>query len=70
MIYGSSSYPADRGTTWAKSKVSHLDFGGVGWAAAGKRLLAIRPESGGIFPPKNSRGFRTTTDTIPHRWSP
>ncbi len=49
MIYGSSAYTADSGKTWAKSKVSHLDFGGVDWADTGKRLLALRHEAGGML---------------------
>ena len=30
-------------------KTSHLDFGTVDWADTGKRLLAIRHESGGML---------------------
>ena len=47
MIYGSSAFTTDGGKTWAKSKTSHLDFGAVDWADTGKRLLALRHESGG-----------------------
>jgi photosystem II stability/assembly factor-like uncharacterized protein len=49
MIYGGSAMTADGGKTWAKSGTSHLDFGGVDWADTGKRLLAIRHESGGVL---------------------
>ena len=49
MIYGSSAYTADSGKTWAKSKVSHLDFGGVDWADTGKRLLGLRHEANGLL---------------------
>jgi photosystem II stability/assembly factor-like uncharacterized protein len=49
MIYGSSAMTTDGGKTWAKSKLSHLDFGGVDWEDTGKRLLAIRHESGGML---------------------
>lgn len=49
MIYGSSAMTADGGTTWTKFKVSHLDFGAVDWADTGRRLLAIRHESGGLL---------------------
>jgi photosystem II stability/assembly factor-like uncharacterized protein len=49
MIYGSSAMTTDGGKSWAKSGTSHLDFGGVDWADTGKRLLAIRHESGGVL---------------------
>ncbi len=49
MIYGSSAMTADGGATWAKFKVSHLDFGAVDWGDTGRRLLAIRHESGGML---------------------
>jgi photosystem II stability/assembly factor-like uncharacterized protein len=49
MIYGDSAMTADGGKTWSKSATSHLDFGGVDWADTGKRLLAIRHESGGAL---------------------
>jgi len=49
MIYGSSAMTTDGGKTWTKSATSHLDFGGVDWADTGKRLLAVRHESGGAL---------------------
>jgi len=49
MIYGGCAMTVDGGKTWAKSTTSHLDFGGVDWADTGKRLLAIRHESGGTL---------------------
>jgi photosystem II stability/assembly factor-like uncharacterized protein len=47
MIYGGSALTTDGGKTWTKSSTSHLDFGGVDWGDTGRRLLAIRHESGG-----------------------
>jgi len=47
MIYGDSAITTDSGATWSKFKTSHLDFGGVDWEDTGKRLLALRHESGG-----------------------
>jgi len=47
MIYGSAGATADGGKTWTKSKVGHLDFGGVDWEASGKAMIAIVHESGG-----------------------
>lgn len=49
MIYGDSASTADGGKTWTKWKTSHLDFGAVDWADTGKRLLAMRHESGGML---------------------
>jgi hypothetical protein len=49
MIYGSSGLTTDGGATWTKWKTSHLDFGSVDWADTGKRLLALRHESGGML---------------------
>ncbi len=49
MIYGDSGMTADGGKTWTKWKTSHLDFGAVDWADTGKRLVAIRHESGGML---------------------
>ena len=49
MIYGDSAMTTDGGTTWTKFKTSHLDFGSVDWVDTGKRLLAIRHESGGML---------------------
>ena len=56
MIYGSSAMTADGGKSWAKSKVSHLDFGSVDWADTGKRLLALRHESGGMLTTSDDGG--------------
>ena len=56
MIYGSSAMTTDGGKTWAKSKVSHLDYGSVDWADTGKRLLAIRHESGGMLTTSDDGG--------------
>jgi hypothetical protein len=49
MIYGSSATTTNGGKTWTKSATSHLDFGGVDWADTGKRVLAMRHESGGVL---------------------
>jgi hypothetical protein len=49
MIYGGSAMTTDGGMNWSKSAVSHLDFGGLDWGDTGKRLLAIRHESGGML---------------------
>ena len=49
MIYGASASTEDSGKTWTPSKVSHLDFGAVDWAATGKCFLAIRHENGGML---------------------
>ncbi len=56
MIYGGSAMTTDGGKTWAKSKVSHLDFGSVDWADTGKRLIAIRHESGGMLTTSDDGG--------------
>lgn len=56
MIYGSSAMTTDGGTTWSKFKVTHLDFGAVDWADTGKRLLAIRHESGGVLTTSDDAG--------------
>ena len=56
MIYGSSAMTSDGGTTWTKFKTSHLDFGSVDWADTGKRLLAIRHESGGMLTTSDDGG--------------
>jgi photosystem II stability/assembly factor-like uncharacterized protein len=56
MIYGSSAMTTDGGKTWAKSKVSHLDYGGVDWEDTGKRLLAVRHEAGGMLTTSDDGG--------------
>lgn len=56
MIYGSSAMTTDGGKTWAKSKVSHLDYGSVDWGDTGQRLLAIRHESGGMLTTSDDGG--------------
>ncbi len=56
MIYGSSAMTTDGGTTWTKWKTSHLDFGAVDWADTGKRLLAMRHESGGMLTTSEDAG--------------
>lgn len=56
MIYGSSAMTTDGGATWSKFKVTHLDFGAVDWADTGKRLLAIRHESGGVLTTSDDAG--------------
>lgn len=61
MIYGSSAMTADSGKTWAKSKVTHLDYGSVDWGDTGKRLLALRHEAGGMLT-TSSDGGATWTD--------
>ncbi len=60
MIYGGSALTTDGGKTWAKSKVSHLDFGAVDWADTGRRLLAIRHESGGLLTTSDDGGATWT----------
>src|SRR5207302_307618 len=49
MIYGDSAMTVDSGKTWQKSKVTHLDFGAVDWEDTGKRIVALRHESGGLL---------------------
>jgi hypothetical protein len=49
MIYGSSALSTDGGVTWTKFKSTHFDFGSVDWADTGRRLLALRHESGGLL---------------------
>ena len=60
MIYGDSAMTADGGKTWTKWKTSHLDFGAVDWADTGKRLLAIRHESGGLLTTSEDGGATWT----------
>ena len=56
MIYGGSALTTDDGKSWTKSKTSHLDFGAVDWADTGKRLLALRHESGGVLTTSDDAG--------------
>jgi hypothetical protein len=56
MIYGSSAMTTDGGATWTKWKTTHLDFGGVDWADTGKRMLAMRHESGGMLTTSDDAG--------------
>ena len=56
MIYGSSALTPDGGKSWTKSKTTHLDFGAVDWADTGKRLLALRHESGGLLTTSDDGG--------------
>lgn len=56
MIYGSSASSTDGGRTWTKFKTSHLDFGAVDWADTGRRLLALRHESGGLLTTSDDGG--------------
>ena len=56
MIYGSSALTTDGGKSWTKSKTTHLDFGAVDWADTGKRLLALRHESGGLLTTSDDGG--------------
>lgn len=60
MIYGDSAMTADGGATWTKWKTSHLDFGAVDWADTGKRLLALRHESGGMLTTSDDGGATWT----------
>ena len=60
MIYGDSAGTADGGKTWTKWKTSHLDFGAVDWADTGKRLVAIRHESGGMLTTSEDGGATWT----------
>jgi photosystem II stability/assembly factor-like uncharacterized protein len=57
MIYGSSASTTDGGATWTKWKTSHLDFGSVDWSDTGKRLLALRHESGGMLTTSEDAGI-------------
>ncbi len=56
MIYGDSAMTTDGGKTWAKFKTSHLDFGAVDFADTGRRLVAIRHESGGMLTTSDDGG--------------
>ena len=56
MIYGSSAMTTDGGETWTKFKATHFDCGSVDWADTGKRLLAIRHESGGLLTTSDDGG--------------
>ncbi len=56
MIYGSSAITTDGGKTWAKSRSSHFDFGAVDWEDTGKRVLALRHESGGALATSDDSG--------------
>src|SRR5438105_8689666 len=49
MIYGDSAMTVDAGKTWQKYKVTHRDFGAVDWEDTGKRIAALRHESGGLL---------------------
>ncbi|MDB6151660.1 MAG: BNR/Asp-box repeat protein [Chthoniobacteraceae bacterium] len=60
MIYGDSAMTTDGGETWTKFKTSHLDYGAVDWADTGKRLLALRHESGGMLTTSNDGGLTWT----------
>ncbi|MEO8350261.1 MAG: hypothetical protein ABI680_00935 [Chthoniobacteraceae bacterium] len=60
MIYGSSALTTDGGLTWTKWKTSHLDFGAVDWSDTGKRLLALRHESGGVLTTSDDGGATWT----------
>ena len=60
MIYGDNAITTDGGKTWTKFKTSHLDFGAVDWADTGKRLLAIRHESGGLLTTSEDGGATWT----------
>jgi hypothetical protein len=57
MIYGSSGLTTDGGATWTKWNTSHLDFGSVDWSDTGKRLLALRHESGGMLTTSEDAGI-------------
>ncbi len=67
MIYGSSGMTTDGGNTWTKWTTSHLDFGAVDWADTGKRLLAMRHESGGMLTTSEDAG--TTWVDLSKGWS-
>jgi photosystem II stability/assembly factor-like uncharacterized protein len=56
MIYGDSAMTTDGGATWTKWKSSHFDFGAVDWAGTGRRLLALRHESGGMLTTSDDAG--------------
>ena len=56
MIYGDSAMTTDGGETWTKFKSSHFDYGSVDWADTGKRLLALRHESGGVLTTSEDAG--------------
>lgn len=67
MIYGSSAMTTDGGISWTKSRVSHLDYGSVDWGDTGKRLLAIRHESGGMLTTSADAG--TTWKDVEKGWN-
>ena len=67
MIYGSSAMTTDGGTTWTKFSTTHLDFGAVDWADTGKRLLALRHESGGLLTTSEDAG--ATWKDLQKGWS-
>ena len=48
MLHGGSAMTADGGKSWTKSQMSDFDCGAVDWEDTGKRLLAIRHESGAL----------------------
>ncbi len=56
MVYGDSGMTSDGGETWTKFKSSHLDYGSVDWSDTGKRMLALRHESGGILATSEDAG--------------
>lgn len=60
MIYGSTAMTPDAGATWLKSKSSHFDFGAVDWDDTGRRVLALRHESGGMLATSTDAGATWT----------
>ncbi len=60
VVYGDSAMTTDGGATWSKLKTSHLDYGAVDWADTGKRLLALRHESGGVLTTSEDGGATWT----------
>ncbi len=60
MIYGSSAASPKDGANWTKFGTSHLDFGSVDWADTGKRMLAVRHESGGMLTTSEDGGVKWT----------
>lgn len=56
MIYGSSALTRDGGLNWVKFKSTHFDYGAVDWSDSGRRLLALRHESGGVLATSDDAG--------------
>ncbi len=60
MVYGNCAMTVDGGVTWSKWTTSHFDFGSVDWTDTGRRLLALRHESGGVLTTSGDAGATWT----------